>query len=144
LEEFVDAFVFTRFEPSGAVVGNDQVRSATSILDYVFRELGVSYLDRCDLATIPADQMDRDGLASQPAEPQPVARFISKGFSRGAAPDNLVFLPLARPPSNAVADGGVADVCPGCGDLTLVGSGRERACASCGARPLAKDADGKR
>ena len=46
LDEFVDAFVFTRFEPAGRVTGNDSIRSATSILDYIFRELGVSYLDR--------------------------------------------------------------------------------------------------
>ena len=52
LEEFVDAFVFTRFEPAGAVTGNDSIRSATSILDYVFRELGVSYLGRDDLANL--------------------------------------------------------------------------------------------
>ena len=46
LDEFVEAFVFTRFDPSGPVTGNDSIRSATSILDYVFRELGVSYLGR--------------------------------------------------------------------------------------------------
>src|SRR5262249_50703034 len=50
LDEFVDAFVYTRFEPAGRVAGNDSIRSATSILDYIFRELGVSYLDRSDLA----------------------------------------------------------------------------------------------
>jgi ribonucleoside-diphosphate reductase alpha chain len=144
LEEFVDAFVFTRFEPSGAVVGNDQVRSATSILDYVFRELGVSYLDRGDLATVPADQMDRDGLGAVEPQPQPVARFISKGFSRGAAPDNLVFLSLAKPPSRGGAGSGIADVCPECGDLALLGAGRDCVCSSCGAQPLGKDADGGR
>src|SRR5690606_1660524 len=46
LEEFVDAFTFTRFEPAGMVQGNDSIKNATSILDYVFRELAVSYLDR--------------------------------------------------------------------------------------------------
>ncbi|MEO1329558.1 MAG: vitamin B12-dependent ribonucleotide reductase [Pseudomonadota bacterium] len=50
LEEFVDAFTFTRFEPAGLVQGNDQIKNATSILDYVFRELAISYLDRDDLA----------------------------------------------------------------------------------------------
>ena len=50
LEEFVDAFVFTRFEPSGIVTGNDTVKMATSILDYIFRELAISYLGRTDLA----------------------------------------------------------------------------------------------
>jgi len=50
LEEFVDAFTFTRFEPAGMVQGNESIRSATSILDYIFRELAISYLDRTDLA----------------------------------------------------------------------------------------------
>jgi len=52
LEEYVDAFTFTRFEPSGPVQGNDSIKYATSILDYVFRELAVSYLDRFDLAHV--------------------------------------------------------------------------------------------
>jgi ribonucleoside-diphosphate reductase alpha chain len=135
LEEFVDAFVFTRFEPSGAVVGNDQVRSATSILDYVFRELGVSYLDRGDLATVPADQMDRDGLVAvaTPPEPQPVARFISKGFSRGATPDNLVFLPFPARSGGAVTEP-MTDVCPSCGDLAMTPNGSALICRTCGAR----------
>jgi ribonucleoside-diphosphate reductase alpha chain len=52
LEEFVDAFTFTKFEPAGLVQGNDSIKSATSILDYIFRELAVSYLDRSDLAHV--------------------------------------------------------------------------------------------
>ena len=56
LEEFVDAFTFTRFEPAGVVEGNDSIKMATSILDYIFRELGVSYLGRNDLAhNVPQD-----------------------------------------------------------------------------------------
>ena len=100
LEEFADAFVFTRFEPAGRVTGNDSIRSATSILDYIFRELAVSYLDRDDLANVDPDEFNADGLGRgladgvlAEAEPLPASRFISKGFSRGAAPDNLVFLP---------------------------------------------------
>jgi ribonucleoside-diphosphate reductase alpha chain len=58
LEEFVEAFTFTRFEPAGMVEGNDAIKMATSILDYIFRELAVSYLDRNDLAHVePADLM---------------------------------------------------------------------------------------
>jgi len=58
LDEFVEAFTFTRFEPSGIVEGNDANKMATSILDYIFRELAVSYLDRNDLAHVePADLM---------------------------------------------------------------------------------------
>src|SRR5208283_2484874 len=52
LEEFVEAFTFTRFEPAGIVEGNDAIKNATSILDYIFRELGVSYLGRDDLASV--------------------------------------------------------------------------------------------
>src|ERR1700724_1835431 len=50
LEEFVDAFTFTRFEPSGLVEGNEAIKMSTSILDYIFRELAISYLGRHDLA----------------------------------------------------------------------------------------------
>ena len=58
LEEFVEAFTFTRFEPSGMVEGNDAIKMATSILDYIFRELAISYLGRNDLAHVqPADLM---------------------------------------------------------------------------------------
>ncbi len=103
LEEFVDAFTYTRFEPAGPVTGNDRVRSATSILDYLFRELGVSYLGREDLASSDADALHADGLGAGAAEgqaaddePEPASRWISKGFSRGAAPDNLVLLPQRR------------------------------------------------
>ena len=59
LEEFVEAFTFTRFEPAGMVLGNDSIKNATSVLDYIFRELAVSYLDRSDLAHVhPADDED--------------------------------------------------------------------------------------
>ena len=133
LEEFVDAFVFTRFEPAGEVEGNEAIRSATSILDYVFRELGVSYLGRDDLASVDPQELNADGLGGGKADeidPQAVSRYISKGFSRGAAPDNLVFLPLAG--KNAATRG--ADVCPACGDLALVRKGQSLICQTCGER----------
>jgi ribonucleoside-diphosphate reductase alpha chain len=143
LDEFVDAFVFTRFEPAGPVTGNEAIRSATSILDYAFRELGVSYLGRADLANIDPAEFNADGLgggqAPEPAEPQPASRFISKGFSRGAAPDNLVFLPVPVRPDGAPR---AADVCPACGDLALVRKGQSRICQTCGAR-AAKSGEGE-
>jgi ribonucleoside-diphosphate reductase alpha chain len=135
LEEFVEAFVFTRFEPAGPVTGNDSIRSATSILDYVFRELGVSYLDRRDLANQDPAELNADGLGQGASEgPQPAARFISKGFSRGAAPDNLVFLPVPARAGGSGGRGGLADVCPACGDLALVRKGESLRCETCGAR----------
>ena len=70
LEEFVEAFTFTRFEPNGPVVGHDHIKMATSILDYIFRELAVSYLGRYDLAHVqPSMQMDAMGPeAAAPVE----------------------------------------------------------------------------
>src|SRR5437762_11423956 len=56
LEEYVEAFTFTKFEPAGMVQGNDAIKNATSILDYVFRELAVSYLNRHDLAHVDTDR----------------------------------------------------------------------------------------
>ena len=62
LEEYVDAFTFTKFEPAGMVQGNESIKNATSILDYVFRELAVSYLGRNDLAHVEASEMGFDAL----------------------------------------------------------------------------------
>ncbi|KZZ69643.1 hypothetical protein A3764_10275 [Sulfitobacter sp. HI0129] len=62
LEEFVDAFTFTKFEPAGMVQGNDSIKNATSILDYIFRELAVSYLDRTDLAHVKPEGATFDTL----------------------------------------------------------------------------------
>ncbi len=142
LDEFVDAFVFTRFEPAGPVTGNDSVRSATSILDYVFRELGVSYLDRQDLANADPDELNADGLGRGKAdeaglaqgEPLPASRFISKGFSRGATPDNLVVLSLADHRAARAAPAQAADVCAACGDIAVVRKGASLICETCGTR----------
>jgi len=62
LEEFVDAFTFTKFEPAGMVQGNETIKNATSILDYIFRELAVSYLDRTDLAHVKPEGASFDDL----------------------------------------------------------------------------------
>lgn len=141
LEEFVDAFVYTRFEPAGAVTGNDSIRSATSILDYIFRELAVSYLGRDDLANTDPDAFGTDGLSKtafelQSEDPLPVLKFISKGYSRGATPDNLVFLPFGGRKAEAIAsvDMAEADVCPSCGNLTATRKGGNLACTTCHAQ----------
>ncbi len=144
LDEFVEAFVFTRFEPAGPVTGNDSIRSATSILDYLFRELAVSYLDRDDLANADPHEFNADGMGAGSSEGAsleveaavPASRFISKGFSRGSAPDNLVFLPTTprRAPAQA-ANWTEEDVCPACGDLSLIRRAGRLVCDSCGAAP---------
>ncbi|MDO8295710.1 MAG: hypothetical protein Q7T19_04630 [Caulobacter sp.] len=139
LDEFVDAFVFTRFEPAGPVTGNDSVKSATSILDYVFRELGVSYLGRDDLANAEGEALNADGLGRGKADaavafeetPQPASKFISRGFARGSAPDNLVFLPFngRKGELSDELQQRAAGVCPACGDLAVIGG----VCGACGA-----------
>ena len=84
LEEYVDAFTFTRFEPAGPVQGNDSIKYATSILDYVFRELAVSYLSRFDLAHVDPSETQFDALGKGESEGKaPLAsQYVSKGLTR--------------------------------------------------------------
>ncbi len=90
LDEFVDAFTFTRFEPAGLVIGNDSIKNATSVLDYIFRELAVSYLGRHDLAHVPpAFDEDLGRSVGEPGRPataelaQTLSKVTSTGFVRG-------------------------------------------------------------
>ncbi|MGJ8604098.1 MAG: vitamin B12-dependent ribonucleotide reductase [Marivita sp.] len=78
LEEFVDAFTFTKFEPAGMVQGNDSIKNATSILDYIFRELAVSYLDRTDLAHVKPEGASFDDLGRGEEEGVSNVREISE------------------------------------------------------------------
>ncbi len=84
LDEYVDAFTFTRFEPSGPVQGNDSIKYATSILDYVFRELAVSYMERFDLAHVDpsGEGFDALGKGVEEGKPSPDTRYVSKGLTR--------------------------------------------------------------
>ena len=96
LEEYVDAFTFTRFEPAGPVQGNDSIKYATSILDYVFRELAVSYMSRFDLAHVDPSESNFDALGKgveEGKEPDPShsTRYVSKGLTRSRT-DNLVVM----------------------------------------------------
>jgi ribonucleoside-diphosphate reductase alpha chain len=94
LEEYVDAFTFTRFEPAGPVQGNDSIKFATSILDYVFRELAVSYLERFDLAHVDPTEGGFDALGRGVAEGKPsgAGQFVSRGLTRSRT-DKLVVVP---------------------------------------------------
>jgi len=84
LEEFVDAFTFTRFEPAGMVQGNDSIKNATSILDYIFRELAVSYLDRTDLAHVKPEGASFDDLGAGESEGRRnVSELSDAAASRG-------------------------------------------------------------
>ena len=98
LDEFISAFVGTKFEPSGKVYGNDRILSATSILDYIFRELAISYQNREDLAHTPSiGGNDTNNSDEQSSEDQNqllkiVKDITSKGFVRNNYKKNLVDL----------------------------------------------------
>ena len=90
LDEYVDAFTFTRFEPAGLVLGNDTIKNATSVLDYIFRELAVSYLGRNDLAHVEPADLSATALADSESSHGETglpglnaARVVSHGFTRG-------------------------------------------------------------
>jgi ribonucleoside-diphosphate reductase alpha chain len=107
LDEYVDAFTFTRFEPSGPVQGNDSIKYATSILDYVFRELAVSYLSRFDLAHVePAEGgFDALGKGVEEGKPTPDTRYVSKGLTRSRT-DRLKVMPGSAETSSPSSGGG--------------------------------------
>ena len=100
LDEFVNAYVDTKFEPSGKVYGNDRILSATSILDYIFRELAISYLNREDLAHTPSiggaeksdENASEDNLENQNQFLKLVKDITSKGFVRSDYKKKLVDL----------------------------------------------------
>ncbi len=112
LEEYVDAFTFTRFEPAGLVQGNEAIKNATSILDYIFRELAVSYLERHDLAHVdPREIVGETGLGSsdealedQQVPAMPAAKFVSKGLTRGLGPQMVVVRGNTALAADAFAD----------------------------------------
>ncbi|MEL6828903.1 MAG: hypothetical protein AAFO63_02080 [Pseudomonadota bacterium] len=159
LEEFVDAFVFTRFEPAGEVTGNDRIGRATSILDYIFRELAVSYLDRDDLIELGDASHDglgrgtRDGIQRSEGAPLTgeAAQLISRGFSRGHIPDNIVILKKKREEKAAAEEAAqedgdptyLADACKNCGSFTVYLDEVDNTivCDTCGQMAQASSAD---
>ena len=126
LEEFVDAFTFTKFEPAGMVQGNDSIKNATSILDYVFRELAVSYLDRTDLAHVKPEGASFDDLGkgieegvSNVSELSDTAaskslevlkQISSTGYLRKRLPQDLVVLQGDMADANASLLGAEIDI----------------------------------
>jgi ribonucleoside-diphosphate reductase alpha chain len=162
LKEFVDAFVFTRYEPNGPVIGNDRIKMATSILDYIFRDLAVNYLDRNDLAHVKPEDLKPDILRS---EGETATEFnLNAGLSPAGdstdgheiqltldelqpntadtsslQTDFTEVSPTSYPQSSennsakeASKFGFEGDPCPECGQFTLVSNGSCLKCVSCG------------
>ncbi len=107
LEEYVDAFVFTRFEPSGPVSGNDTIKMATSIIDYIFRELAISYMGRTDLAHAEPMDLRPDTIGRVEAEK---GSLVKKGKGEGDLVNSLTSNGYVRsslfvmPPANQDQD----------------------------------------
>jgi ribonucleoside-diphosphate reductase alpha chain len=161
LEEFVEAFVFTRFEPNGPVKLNDRIKMSTSIIDYIFRELAVTYLDRYDLAQVKEEDLRMDSMKKDELDPEcfeeeadldalakssvltehlPIRRNGGKGNGHGnghglAARQVEIMretLTLTEVQS-AKVKGYEGDPCPECKQFTMVRNGTCLKCVSCGA-----------
>jgi ribonucleoside-diphosphate reductase alpha chain len=142
LEEYVDAFTFSRFEPNGMVQGHDYVKMATSVIDFIFRDLAISYLKRADLGQVKPDDLISTGTKNDSNEVKGSAK-ASAGFkphgktSASSAPKE------ATRPDNAQQSEAVkilharikgyeGDPCPACGSFTLVRNGTCMKCDTCG------------
>jgi len=142
LDEYVDAFTFTRFEPSGPVQGNEAIKNATSILDYIFRELAVSYLSRFELAHVdPSEsQFDALGKGVEEGRPQPDTRYLSKGLTRSRKQLAAVGTASASSPSPA---GGGPTAEGGRGGVSLSGGSNVTALNVSGATALKAEPEAK-
>ena len=141
LDEFVDAFVFTRFEPNGMVVGNDRIKMATSVIDYIFRELAISYLDRTDLSHVDDQDLRTDSIGTPKSErlstnPVLAVTAATDGPVGGAVakPQRIPqrIAPLLTERDEARLKGYEGDACDNCGQMTLVRNGTCLKCISCG------------
>jgi ribonucleoside-diphosphate reductase alpha chain len=155
LEEFCDAFLFTRFEPGGMVAGSDTIKLSTSLIDFVFRELAISYLGRYDLAHVEPEQLVNAATGLRPNSQAPGVNLPAlptgtplpfPDAPAAGAPAPLAVLPQpqlqpvgagARSTASAAQvareKGYTGDPCPECGHLTLVRNGACMKCQTCGA-----------
>lgn len=153
LEEFVDAFVFTRFEPSGIVSGNDKIKMSTSVIDYIFRELAVTYLGRNDLSHVEPEEVKTKvskSIVKKLAEPEFVSEeLISERLveldkeKAGAYNYSLSSSEIENKKTSttdtmqtkvkqAIEKGYTGDVCTECQSLTMVRNGTCLKCMTCG------------
>ena len=140
LEEFVDAFIFSRFEPNGIVIGNDHIKMATSVIDYIFRELAITYLGRTDLGhSLNEEDLRHDALGeelhreidSDTQEKQDTFRtlHVVHGTALVTGSGETVQHIAVR---EARIKGYEGDPCPSCLQFTLVREGACLKCMTCG------------
>jgi ribonucleoside-diphosphate reductase alpha chain len=145
LEEYVDAFTFTRFEPSGMVQGHDYVKMATSVIDYIFRDLAISYLKRSDLGQIKPDDLSLTGGRENGGDegagvsgPR-ISRARRGGAKAGGGDFSGRKIPAGERAGQDEAQAAQArikgyegDPCPVCGSFTLIRNGTCMKCDTCG------------
>jgi len=141
LEEFVEAFTFTRFEPSGQVYGNTEIKFSTSVLDYIFKELAISYLGRDDFSNHDQNQttelLPDENIKSKKKDAEIVLKeFTSKGYIRKKVFDNNLTLitnesekSRAKKIQNHYTFEG--DPCDKCGNFTMYKESKKYKCLTC-------------
>lgn len=142
LDEFVEAFTFTRFEPNGVVQGHDNIKMSTSVVDYIFRDLAMKYLERYDLVHVKPEDLNSTGVQGEVSEEEPLLAMmeethhpegqvskVEKVYSKEA---NSNMESELRKRQMARIKGYEGDACPNCGALTLVRNGACLKCDSCG------------
>ncbi|MHB8580389.1 MAG: vitamin B12-dependent ribonucleotide reductase [Ignavibacteriaceae bacterium] len=154
LEEFIDAFVFTRFEPSGIVAGNEKIKMATSVIDYIFRELAVTYLGRYDLAHVEPDEQKSKaspGIVKKLSEPEFESEEVvserlveldrdnvqTYNYSLSSSEEKFHKMPnhqttMQIKVRQAIERGYTGDICTECQSMTMVRNGTCLKCMTCG------------
>jgi ribonucleoside-diphosphate reductase alpha chain len=148
LEEYVDAFTFTRFEPNGMVQGHDYIKMATSVLDYIFRDLAIAYLDRHELGQVKPEDLVSTSAGNRSANGTAGHKTAAtlngaapRASDQASAPDEGKAAPTEAASRAKAAREGTriarlkgyeGDPCPVCGHLTLVRNGTCLKCETCG------------
>lgn len=151
LDEFVDAFVFTKFEPSGMVNGNPHIKMTTSVMDYIFRELAISYLGRHDLAHVGADEImertlktEEEVKAAEKGAKASASKLRDTGAVQNLKTELAETVSIAAPVKGksettfmsrykrARSMGYTGDVCGECGSMSMVRNGTCLKCENCG------------
>lgn len=157
LEEFIDAFVYTRFEPNGIVAGNKHIKMTTSIIDYIFRELAVTYLGRYDLAHIDEEQIKAGTIDSISKQPEEEVEFNEEEIYSERIIEEIKTSEQPPPPKIKISKQTTpdipventekktqttrnqeyeniytGDICPECGHSTMIRNGTCLLCVSCG------------
>jgi ribonucleoside-diphosphate reductase alpha chain len=144
LEEFVEAFTFTKFEPNGMVMGHDNLKMATSVIDYVFRDLACRYLGRYDLVHVKPTDLESDKITGEAKNDEPLLEMIEKTtevhHADGQVTKEKVYsrerdaqmVTQAKKMQEARMKGYEGEACPECQSFTLLRNGSCMKCDTCG------------